>query len=259
MKKGKKKQTSRVFGAVFCFLGLLCLIYFIWLMVHLGASNTFNFFWLLSAFVFGGFGLVLVFAKGALSRLPRWLLFLIEGIVAVGCFVFIFVEIIIISWGNKTAGEADYVIVLGAKVNRTNPSLSLKARLDTAVIYLNRYPNAQVIVSGGQGADEEISEAECMYNYLVAAGISKERIIQENQSTSTLENLEFSAKLFDIRGNRVVIITNDFHVFRSVQIARKAGYTQVSGQAAPSLWYLVPTNYVREFLAVVKDYFIGNM
>lgn len=259
MKKHKRIKGSRIFGALFCIAGLLCLIYFIWLMLLLGASTTFNYFWLLMALVFAGLGLVLVFAKGALGRLPRWLLFLIEGIVAVGCFIFILVEVIIISRGSRTAGEADYVIILGAKVNGTNPSLSLKARLDTAVVYLNQYPDAQVIVSGGQGADEGISEAECMYNYLVAAGIAKERIVQENRSTSTMENLDFSAKLFDIRKNSVVIITNDFHVFRSVQIAKKMGYVQVSGQAAPSLWYLVPTNYAREFLAVVKDYLMGNM
>lgn len=259
MEKHKRIKCSRFFGALFCFTGLLCLIYFIWLMHRLGASTTFNYFWLLAALFFAGLGLVLVFAKGALSRLPRWLLFVVEGIAAVGCLVFILVEAVIISWGSSAAEEADYVIVLGAKVNGTVPSLSLKARLDTAVDYLNRYPDALVIVSGGQGADEAISEAECMYNYLTAAGISEERIIQENRSTSTVENLEYSAQFFDIRENSVVIITNDFHVFRSVQIARKLGYLQVLGQAAPSLWYLIPTNYAREFLAVMKDFLIGNM
>lgn len=259
MEKRKRIKSSRLFGILFCIAGILCLLYFIFLMLYLGAAAAFNYFWLLAAFVFAGIGLVLFFAKGTLSRMPRWLLFLIEAIVAVGCFVFILAEVIIIFWGSKTAAEADYVIILGAKVNGTRPSLSLKARLDTAVVYLNRYPDAQVIVSGGQGADEGISEAECMYNYLVEAGISKERIIQENRSASTVENLRFSAGLFDIRENSVVIITNDFHVFRSVQIAEKMGYGQVSGQAAPSLWYLVPTNYTREFLAVVKDFLNGNM
>lgn len=259
MDKRKNRNSSRIFGAVFCVMGLFCLVYFIWLMCLLGASTTFNYFWLLAALVFSGLGLVLVFAKGALGRMPRWLLFVIEGIVAVGCFVFILVEGIIISWGSRTAGKADYVIILGAKVNGIGPSLSLKARLDTAVDYLNRYPDCQVIVSGGQGADEEISEAECMYNYLVEAGISGDRIIQENQSTSTRENLAYSAAYLDMGEDSVVIITNDFHVFRSVQIAKKMGYTKVMGQAAPSLWYLVPTNYAREFLAVMKDFLFGNM
>lgn len=255
----KKNRRVNVFGGLLCIAGILCLLYFIFLMVRLGPSTTFNYFWLILAFASGGMGLTLVFAKGALSRLPRWLRFLIEGIVAVGCVFFILVEAVIILWGNKYAGEADYVIILGAKVNGTAPSLILKARLDTAVTYLNRFPEAKVIVSGGQGADEGISEAECMYRYLVEAGISEERIIQENRSTNTRENLEFSAEFLDRNQNSVVIITSDFHVFRSVRIAKKMGFASVSGQAAPSLLHLAPTNYMREFLAVVKDFLLGNI
>lgn len=254
-----KKKGCNIWGGLFCAAGVLCLLYFIFLLVRLGTSVKFTYFWLIAAFGFGGMGLTLCFAKGVLGRLPRWLRFLVEGIVAVGCAVFIFVEAILIIWGNKSAGEADYVIILGAKVNGTSPSLILKARLDTAVTYLKQFPDAKVIVSGGQGADEGISEAECMYRYLVDAGIAKERIIQENQSTNTRENLEFSARFLDRREDSVVIITSDFHVFRSVKIAEKMGFTKVTGHAAPSLWHLVPTNYTREFLAVVKDFLLGNI
>lgn len=255
----KKKRGFNIAGGLFCIAGILCLLYFIFLMARLGPSTSFNYFWLIMAFACGGMGLTLVFAKGVLGRLPKWLRFLIEGIVAIGCAFFIFVEAVIILWGNRSAGEADYVIILGAKVNGTAPSLILKARLDTAVTYLKQFPDAKVIVSGGQGADEGISEAECMYRYLVEAGIDEERIIQENRSTNTRENLEFSAEFLDKNQNSAVIITSDFHVFRSVQIAKKMGFASVSGQAAPSLWYLVPTNYTREFLAVVKDFLLGNI
>lgn len=254
-----KKKGCNIWGGLFCAAGVFCLLYFIFLLTRLGASVTFTYFWLIAAFGFCGMGLSLVFARGALGRLPKWLRFVVEGIVAVGCAVFILVEAVLIIWGSKSAGEADYVIVLGAKVNGTSPSLILKARLDTAVAYLNRYPGAKVVVSGGQGADEGISEAECMYRYLLAAGIEKERIIQENRSTNTRENLEFSAQFLDRNTASVVIITSDFHVFRSVKIAKKMGFAQVSGEAAPSLWYLVPTNYMREFLAVVKDFLLGNI
>lgn len=254
-----KRKSWNIWGGLLCIAGVLSLLYFIFLIVWLGPSTTFTYFWLIAAFVCGGMGLSLVFARGTLGRLPRWLRFLVEGIVAVGCAVFIFVEAVIILWGNKTAGEADYVIILGAKVNGTSPSLSLKARLDTAVIYLKRFPDTKVIVSGGQGTDEGISEAECMYRYLAEAGIDPERIIQENRSTNTRENLEFSAAFLDKEQVSVVIVTNDFHVFRSVGIAKKMGFARVNGQAAPSPWYLIPTNYMREFLAVVKDFLLGNI
>ena len=254
-----KKRGCNIWGALFCAAGMICLLYFIFLLARMGATVTFTYFWLAAAFGFGGMGLALVFARGALGRLPRWLRFVVEGIVAAGCAVFILVEAVLIICGSKSAGEADYVIVLGAKVNNTSPSLILKARLDTALAYLNRYPNAKVIVSGGQGADEGISEAECMYRYLLAAGIAKERIIQEDRSTNTRENLEFSAQFLDTSRDFVVIITSDFHLFRSVRIAKKMGFAQVGGEAAHSLWYLVPTNYMREFLAVVKDFLLGNI
>lgn len=258
--KGKKKvDLWKVFGIVFILAGIGCFTYFVFLTRILGPTTQFNYFWLLLAFAFVGTGVLFVVAKGGLSRLPKWLLFLIEGIVAIGCTIFIIIEVIIIVWGNQTAGRADYVIVLGAKVNGTYPSLSLKARLDTAVEYLNNYPDSKVIVSGGQGPDEGISEAECMYNYLVDKGINPERIIMEDKSTNTKENLEFSKIFLDPDKDSVVLITNDFHVFRSVKIAEKMGYAHVDGQAAPSLWYLIPTNYAREFLAVVKDFLVGNI
>lgn len=258
--KGKKKvDLWKVFGIVFILAGIGCLVYFIFLTSILGPTTQFNYFWLVLTFAFVGTGVLFIVAKGGLSRLPKWLLFLIEGIVAIGCTIFIIIEVIIIVWGNQTAGKADYVIVLGAKVNGTYPSLSLKARLDTAVEYLNNYPDSKVIVSGGQGPDEGISEAECMYNYLVDKGINPERIIMEDKSTNTKENLEFSKVFLDPDKDFVVLITNDFHVFRSVKIAEKMGYVHVDGQAAPSLWYLIPTNYAREFLAVVKDFLVGNI
>lgn len=258
--KGKKKiDWWKLFGILLFLAGIGSFLYFIELMLILGPTTQFNYFWLIVSICFAGLGILFCFAKGGLSRLPKWLLFLIEGIVAVGCAIFIIVEAIIILWGSQTAGKADYVIVLGAKVNGTNPSLSLKARLDTAVEYLLKYPESKVIVSGGKGPDEGISEAECMYRYLIEKGIAPERIVMEDQSTSTKENLEFSGEFLDRKKDSVVLITNDFHVFRSVRIARKLGYTTVSGQAAPSLWYLVPTNYAREFLAVVKDFLFGNI
>lgn len=257
---GKKKiDLWKIFGFLLILAASGCLAYFLFLMRVLGVGTIFNYFWLIATFGFGGLGLLFIFAKGGLSRLPKWLLFLIEGIVAVGCAIFIIVEAIIIIWGSQTAGEADYVIVLGAKVNGIYPSLSLKSRLDTAVEYLEKYPDSKVIVSGGKGPDEGVSEAKCMYNYLLYAGISKERIIMEDKSTSTKENLEFSSQFIDISKDSVVIITSDFHVFRSVKIAEKMGYTNVEGQAAPSLWYLIPTNYAREFMAVVKDFLCGNI
>lgn len=254
-----KKFLWKIAGIVLIMLGCGCFVYFLFLQSILGPTTQFNYFWLIATFACAGLGLVIIFAKGGLSRLPKWLLLVVEVIVAIGCAIFILVEALIIFCGSQNVKDADYVIILGAKVNGEKPSLSLKARLDTAVTYLNTYENTKVIVSGGKGPDEGISEALCMYNYLVDAGIDDKRIVMEDQSTTTKENLEFSKKLCDAGKDRIVLITNDFHVFRSLRIAKKMGYANVSGKKAPSLWYLIPTNYAREFMAVVKDFLLGNI
>ena len=105
-----------------------------------------------------------------------------------------------------------------------------------------------MVVSGGQGADEHISEAQGMYDYLVAHGLEADRILLEDQSVNTVQNLAFSAKNFDKEKDEVLIVSNNFHVFRAVGIARRQGYQKVSGLAARGYWFLLPNNMLREFV-----------
>ncbi len=197
--------------------------------------------------------------------MPKPVLVLVEAVVVCGCLVFVVIEGLIIAESVKQPqNEADYLIVLGAKVNGTTPSLILQYRINKAAEYMKKHPGTKAIVSGGQGADEGISEAEAMKNGLLSSGIAAERILVEDQSTSTKENLDYSQKLLteaggSVKESKVIVVTTDFHVLRAVGIARKAGYEQVEGLAAKSVWYLIPTNYVREFMAVVKDKLIANM
>lgn len=116
-----------------------------------------------------------------------------------------------------------------------------------------------IIVSGGQGPNEHKPEAEGMAEYLVEKGVSQEQILIENTSTSTAENLKFSSQFIDEENASVGIITNNFHVFRATQIARKAGYKDVYGIAARSYPLLQAQNMLREFFGVVKDFIFGNM
>lgn len=141
----------------------------------------------------------------------------------------------------------------------SGPSKALQYRLDAAFEYLENNPDTRVIVSGGQGADEHISEAQGMYDYLVDKGISPERIIMEDRSRNTFQNLTFSAEYLDREKNSVAVVSNDFHVFRAVKIARKAGYSNVYGLAARGEPFLKYNNMMREFFGVVKDFLVGNM
>ncbi|MDV6377992.1 YdcF family protein [Sporosarcina sp. GW1-11] len=152
----------------------------------------------------------------------------------------------------KADGTHDYAVILGAKVNGKVPSLSLRYRLDEALAYANRYPHVKLVLSGGQGPDEDISEAEAMYRYLTAHGLAKERLLLENQSTSTYENLQFAQELLpEVAG--VTIISSDFHLARARFLARQLGWdTDVVAAKTPEV---VKTKVlVRERLALFKTW-----
>lgn len=147
------------------------------------------------------------------------------------------------------------VIVLGCKVNGTSPSLTLKSRLDAAYEYLSENESANCVVSGGQGPDEGISEAQCMYNYLVNKGIDKSRIYREDKSTSTRENFEFSKNVIETEklSDKVVIVTNEFHLYRAGKVADSVGLEHKSVPAS-TVWYLFPTYYVRELWGILYQW-----
>lgn len=160
----------------------------------------------------------------------------------------------------KAAPEAECptVIVLGCQVRGTRPSLLLAYRIQTAGDYLDAHPQAVAVLSGGQGWDEGISEAECMYRELTRRGIDPARLYREDQSTSTWENLAFSRALMDREGLRgpAAVVSNDFHVYRAVQMAEDQGL-EARGLAAPCSWYSRPTYILREALALLAYHMQG--
>ena len=156
--------------------------------------------------------------------------------------------------------DLDYVVVLGAQIYRDgSPSPVLQWRLDAACAYLRENPGTRCIVSGGQGSNEPFPEAQGMAAYLRQQGIAAERVIEEPRSVNTLQNITYSMALMDVPSPRVGIVTNNFHVYRAVRIARKAGLRDACGIASYSTpWYL-PNNLLREALGLVKDFAVGNI
>ena len=147
----------------------------------------------------------------------------------------------------------DYAVVLGCAVRDSRPSPDLTERLKTAADYCEKNPNAKVIVSGGKGWDENMSEAAVMYEYLISHGVSADRIIKEDSSHNTRENFTKSDALTNgaLRTSSVVAITNDYHVFRAKMYAGQLGInTHTLG--APTKPYTIPVSYVRESLAMIK-------
>lgn len=155
-------------------------------------------------------------------------------------------------------GANDYAIVLGAKVNGEVPSLSLHYRIDAALDYANQYPHVKLILSGGQGPDEMMTEAEAMRRYLVEKGIEAERLILEEESTTTYENLLFSKKLMPESVKSVTIITSDYHLARARILAEKIGFESTDAVAANTPKVVETKLKTRERLALLKTYLIGE-
>ena len=157
--------------------------------------------------------------------------------------------------GMKGRGDpgGETLIVLGTTVNGTDPSPLLKLRLDAAVEYLNTYPDAVCIVTGGKGDAENLSEAECMYNYLTAAGIAPSRITTEDRATSTVENLRNVHTMLDT--NAVDILSSDFHLYRSGLIAGEAGFTPTLIPAKTEPLSLLAPWFLREIVVLYAHLF----
>lgn len=192
-----------------------------------------------------------------IAKLFRWGFngFLILGILVSFCTLGVILRA---SLGAENPQER-YVVVLGAKVNGTSPSLSLSDRIDAAEAYLNNYPDAIAILSGGQGADEGISEAKCMFEQLTARGISPDRLWLEDKATSTWENLKFSLDLIEEKtGNRpetIGLISSEYHLFRAGLFAKDCGVTAV-GIPAKTQWVSLRINYFLREVAGVWHYLI---
>lgn len=152
---------------------------------------------------------------------------------------------------ERVSGRAPYVLVLGAKLFGDKPSVSLKNRLDVACMYLHSHSHVKVIVSGGQGEDEDIPEAHSMRNYLMAHGVEEHRILMEDRSTNTYENLKFSMDLYDV--THAVVVSNTYHLYRTKIIANRLGL-RMEPLPAPTPISSRKKAYMRETAAVIKTF-----
>lgn len=149
--------------------------------------------------------------------------------------------------------NADYMIVLGARVKGTVPSLALQCRIDAAAEYAKENKETIVIASGGKGSGEDISEAESIKRELMKLGIEESRIFLEDESTDTYENVEYSKAYIPKESESGILVTNDFHIFRSVEIAQDKNLDLV-GLPAETPLVAVPKSYIREYMAITKFY-----
>ena len=187
-------------------------------------------------------------------KLARRLMVILSLGLGIGFVAAIITGVIIVRTWSPPLVDCDYVVVLGAGVNGTRPSLSLQERIDAAYDYLVAYPNAVCIVSGGQGNGENITEAQCMYNELTAMGIETDRIWLEQRATNTRDNIRFSLDIIEeetgTRPDRIGLVSSEYHLYRAGLFARSENVI-ASGIPAKTSWVTLRINYfLREIVAV---------
>lgn len=230
----------------FLIAGIAGIIYYVTLLVYSGRMrSTFSGFWL----GFGGVHLLMGCAPFSVSTYQMF-----AGVVLFMWGVFVLVEIpIVVHMKGDKQQQADILLVLGAQVRGKTLSRSLRLRLDRTIAYFKIHPSVRkIIVSGGQGKDEAITEADAMAFYLIENGIEEQMIQKENKSVSTRENFRFSRPFLNPDCDRVGIVTNDFHICRSCLLAKQEGYKNVFGIPAPSDPIYQLNYLVREFFAVLS-------
>lgn len=266
-------------------LSILCLIYYGVIAVYSGVRTSFSAVWLVMAFCLAVMAAVSHFYGRFKDRIPLPVSVSVITVIMAFFVVFVSVEVAIgLNFFSFDKQSVDYLIVLGTQVKGDEISNSLRFRLETALRYAEIHPNTVLILSGGQGEGENVSEASAMYDYLREHGVPEYQMIKEESSTSTYENMVYSGLIINAREAdrrntirnvmhqagflvppddqlpvHVGIVTSNFHLLRAKAIAKKVGFQDAHGIAAKSDPVLFVHFCVRECFAILKDKFMGNM
>ncbi|KNY26648.1 YdcF family protein [Pseudobacteroides cellulosolvens] len=159
---------------------------------------------------------------------------------------------------NTKPQNTDVMIVLGCQIWGEGPSEMLEYRLQNALKLYRKGISKHIIVSGGQGPDEIITEAKAMKKWFVKNGVSESVIYEEDKSTSTYENLKLSKAIMDKNGFKdAVVVTSDFHVYRSLWLSKRLGF-EAHGAPSKTVDHLKPYYYSREIVSNIKSFLLDR-
>ena len=207
-------------------------------------------------------GALLIAAGGALLlwaliRTHKVLRRIFVVLLVLGFSLFAVAETLVVHYALRTDDRpASAVIVLGAGVYGTRPSLSLRVRLESALDYAQAHPEIPVVVSGGKGSGEDITEAECMYRWLTEQGLEPERILREPEAVNTIENLDFSCRLLRQHGidttDNIAVVSSDYHLYRASLYWGAPNMVPVPADMPAAYWPVTVNQFIREAFGVVE-------
>ncbi len=254
-KDRRPARISKIVGWILRIAGIGSLIYYALLLPYLGFGFTFALFW--PALGVGCLVLDWILRSvGRKNRRTQKRLSVVLAVLLVAALALFAVVTGRVVAGSlaKPEANAEYMLVLGARVKDNGPSVLLNYRIDKAAEYLQANENTVAILCGGQGSNEPMSEARSMYEGLVARGIDADRLRLEEKSTNTEENIAFARAFMEGDEASVVITTTGYHVYRALNTARAQGLENVSGNPAKCAWVTPLNYYTREFFAVLRDW-----
>lgn len=264
-----KFKVYKMLSIILILFGIICIIYDFALIIlnpgtFLDNLTSFSHIWLL----LGGYHIFLGIyrKKTGHSFWKIWKKWIKITVFSLLSFAFVFSTVSLCFILNpktvKIEENCDYLILLGGGINKKGilPD-SVLNRVDTAALYLQNHPETVCVVTGGTLKWLPFAEAPEIKNQLVKRGISPDKILVEDQALDTIQNLQFSCKILsdytgktqsEILDSKIVIITSNFHLRRSQRLAKRLGFTQISGIGAKCPAFYVIHNYLREILAYLK-------
>ena len=254
--KDRYNELNSIEKTVF-YIGLIISLYGLFLLIGIGFFNIFHYLFLVVGLCVS---LLMLYYKS----FGKILKMIIKIIILILLIMFIIVEFNIVSFPyKKYEDNVDYVVLLGSGVSNNGLSLDFRKRIDCAFDYLISN-NSMLVTTGGKGSNEPMAEGKAAYDYLIQKGIDANRIIIEDNSFSTQENLINAKKLIEENGgnvekDKILIISSAFHLFRANYIAYRLGYKNVTCKGSEGVSYLWPYSYTREFFALIKELIYFNV
>lgn len=251
----KRKKSIYIFFEI---IGILLILYYLMLKIMFGFVAFSSVFCMLGIVLLVYGYVELKFNIDIWGHIPKIYRMIITTLFTIGLVIFIGIESIIIYNGHHhDTQKPDYLVVLGAGLRGRSISASLLYRLETALDFHDMYPDLKIVVSGGQGEGEDMTEALAMKNFLVDNGVDPSLIIMEDKSTNTYENFLYTKNVLEEETRKedftITIISNNFHMYRAKFLAKEVGFNTY-GYPAPSHKASALVFYVREFFGIVKAY-----
>lgn len=259
-------MSDRIFSRFYRIFGTFVFISFASYFLKLIISSEGNLPWVATTTVMAAVSLPYIFRRSLRRHLGKAYLplkyIMVCGMIFYTVTWAALVGYIYLSPADIPAGsEGNVYVVFGAKVREDGPTKTLAARLSRAAELMAEDTDGVVVVSGGQGTDEPVTEAECMRDYLVSLGVDPERILMEPKAHNTKENIEYSVRLIEesgLSGRNIVCVSSDTHIPRIRLMCKRAGVDAFYVKSeTPEKAYLF-TTWVREYLSYVKMLVMGG-